>query len=192
MSVRKLAILILGGVGLYLVWRQAQAAQISYLISPSLTSDAPPPDNPVQDIVDIGVNMWAQANVPAQYQQIIADTEQANGIPSGLLARLLYQESRFRPDIISGATRSPVGATGIAQFMPATAAQWGIDPNDPRQAIPAAGQYLLSLYRQFGSWSLALAAYNWGPGNVARKGIAAAPAETRNYVAQITSDVPVA
>lgn len=136
--------------------------------------------------------MWAQANVPAQYQQIIADTEQANGIPSGLLARLLYQESRFRPDIISGATRSPVGATGIAQFMPATAAQWGIDPNDPRQAIPAAGQYLLSLYRQFGSWSLALAAYNWGPGNVARKGIAAAPAETRNYVAQITSDVPVA
>lgn len=127
--------------------------------------------------------------VPLQYRGAIAQAEQAGGIPDGMLARLLWQESRYRPEIIDGRKRSPVGALGIAQFMPATAREMGIDPLEPFQAIAAAGRYLSSLYRQTGSWSEALAAYNWGIGNVKRKGLAAAPKETRNYFGQILADL---
>ena len=133
--------------------------------------------------------MWSSEKVPAQYRSAIAAAENANGIPADMLARLLYQECRYRPDIISGATRSPAGALGIAQFMPATAAELGIDPLNPGQAIAGAGRYLASLYRSTGSWALALAAYNWGIGNVLRKGIAAAPRETQNYYSQILADL---
>ena len=92
-------------------------------------------------------------------------------------------------DIIDGHTKSPVGALGIAQFMPATAQQLGINPLDPFQAIDGAGRYLASLYRQTSSWSQALAAYNWGIGNVTRRGLDSAPTETRNYFTQILADV---
>lgn len=127
--------------------------------------------------------------VPLQYRGAIAQAERAGGIPDGMLARLLWQESRYRPEIIDGRKRSPVGALGIAQFMPATAREMGIDPLEPFQAIAAAGRYLASLYRQTGSWQEALAAYNWGIGNVKRKGLAAAPRETRNYFGQILADL---
>lgn len=132
---------------------------------------------------------WKPPITAAPYAEAIARTEAAQGIPAGLLARLLHQESRYRADIISGKTRSPAGALGIAQFMPATAAELGIDPLDPNQAIPAAGAYLKRLRDQTGDWGTALAAYNWGIGNVKRKGLARAPAETRAYVAQISNDV---
>jgi len=127
----------------------------------------------------------------APYADAIRAAESKYQLPDSLLARVLYQESRFRPEIINGTKTSSVGAQGIAQFMPATAADLGIDPLDPFQAIPAAGKYLRRLYDSLGSWDRALAAYNWGIGNVQRKGMAAAPLETRNYVAQITADVPV-
>ncbi len=137
---------------------------------------------------------WKTGSYP-QFAQLIANTESNNGIPTDLLARLLYQESHYRPDIIGCQTSSSAGAQGIAQFMPATAAQFDIDPCDPSQAIPAAGRYLAQLYSQFGSWQLALMAYNWGPGNVrdyVNSGYSnPVPSETQNYVAQITSDVVV-
>lgn len=129
---------------------------------------------------------------PAKYAGTIAGTEAALNLPADMLARLLYQECRWREDIITGRTTSPAGALGIAQFMPATAAELGIDPLDPAQAIPAAGRYLKTLYLRFGTWTEALAAYNWGQGNVARKGIDAAPLETRNYYSQILADVNAA
>lgn len=129
---------------------------------------------------------------PQPYADLILVAEQRYGIAPNILARLLYQESRYRADIIDGRTQSPAGALGIAQFMPATAEDLGIDPLDPVQAINAAGRYLSGLYRTFGNWSEALAAYNWGQGNVSRKGLAAAPAETQNYYAQILNDVNAA
>ncbi|HRE18890.1 MAG TPA: lytic transglycosylase domain-containing protein, partial [Rhodocyclaceae bacterium] len=62
---------------------------------------------------------------------------------------------------------SPAGAVGAYQFMPKTAAQFGIDPRDERQSRIAAGKYLSQLQDQFGGdRNLALLAYNWGPGNV--------------------------
>lgn len=110
------------------------------------------------------------------------------GIPTDLLARQAYQESHFRPDIISGQTASPAGALGLMQIVPAyhpTA-----DPLNVPAAINYAANFMRSLYNQFGSWSLALAAYNAGPGNVQKYGNTVPPfAETQSYVASILGDV---
>lgn len=135
---------------------------------------------------------WSPPSRAAPYVDAIAAAESRYGIPTNLLARLLYQESHYRPEIIDGSIASSAGALGIAQFMPATAADLGIDPLNAGQAIDGAGKYLKQLHDATGSWSLALAAYNWGLGNVQRKGLDAAPLETQLYVAQITGDVNVA
>lgn len=122
------------------------------------------------------------------YAPLIAATETQYGIPPGLLHRLIRQESAFRPDIITGKKKSPAGALGIAQFMPATAQQELGSVNaalDPAQAIPGAARYLKKLYQSLGSWEKAVAAYNWGIGNVKRKGLSQMPRETRNYVAAV-------
>lgn len=131
-------------------------------------------------------NLWQP---PARYAATIAAAEQRYAIPQHMLARLLYQECRWREDIITGRLKSSAGAVGIAQFMPATARELGIDPLNTDQAIDAAGRYLSGLFRKFGTWTQALAAYNWGQGNVQRKGLGAAPLETRNYFTQILADV---
>jgi hypothetical protein len=141
-----------------------------------------------------------------KYAAAIAEAEARYGIPSDLLARLLYQESRYRADIITGDKRSPVGATGIAQFMPRTGEEYGLVTYsgnqitfdrrlDPFASIDAAGRYMRALYRMFNDWKSAIMAYNWGPGNVAkfnRGDAVTVPLETSTYVAQITADVPVA
>lgn len=138
------------------------------------------------------ISGWSPPERAAPYLDAIATAERRYGLPQNLLARLLYQESRFREDIITGQLASPAGALGIAQFMPATADEAGINPLDPFQAIPAAARYLRQLYDRFGTWGGALAAYNWGQGNLARKGIERAPAETREYVSSIMEDVGLA
>lgn len=140
----------------------------------------------------VKLNGYSYDKVPEQYRAAIRAAEVKYGIPRNMLARLLWQESRYREDIISGRTRSSVGAAGIAQFMPATAKEMGIDPLNPFQSIDGAGRYLSRMYAMFASWTKALAAYNWGPGNVQRKGIAAAPRETRNYYGQILADIGMA
>lgn len=126
---------------------------------------------------------WPTGSAP--YQDAIQRAADANAVPVQILAWLLWKESRYNPAIIDGTKRSPVGALGIAQFMPATANELHIDPLDPAQAIPAAAAYLARLYRARGTWSEALAAYNWGIGNVSRKGIGNAPAETVDYYTTI-------
>jgi soluble lytic murein transglycosylase-like protein len=123
-----------------------------------------------------------------QWAPTINSATSQYGLPAGLLANLLYVESHYRTDIINGTTSSSAGAQGIAQFMPATAAQYGINPLDPSQAIPAAAKMVAALYSEFGTWPLAVAAYNWGSGNV-QKWLdgdgATVPAETQNYVSNI-------
>lgn len=124
-------------------------------------------------------------NLPknAPYVALLEAAETRYGIPPGALVAQAWQESRFNPAAVS-----PVGAQGIMQFMPATAAQWNVQPFDPASAIDGAGRYMAWLYKQVGDWKLAFAAYNWGIGNVKNKGLAAAPAETQNYVAAIGSN----
>lgn len=115
-----------------------------------------------------------------------AAAEKKYNLPAGLMRRMAYQESRFNPN-----ARSPVGAIGLMQFMPKTAAEFKINPLDPAASIDAAGKYMQQLRRMTTSWSEAVAAYNWGIGNVMRKGIAKAPPETIAYM-KIASDVGVA
>ena len=103
--------------------------------------------------------------------------------------RVIWQESRFRPDTVGPRRRNGESAQGIAQFMPSTAAERGLlDPFDPMQALPKAAQFLRELKDQFGNLGLAAAAYNAGPARV-RAWLAGAQKlslETRNYVVAVT------
>lgn len=130
---------------------------------------------------------------PERFSTLVSATEKKHGIPTGLLSRLLYQESRFDPTAVNKSS----GAQGIAQVMPATARDPGFgvaplaNPFDPQQAIPWAGAYLAAMRRYVGTWELALAAYNWGPGYVKTRPRSAWPAETVAYVRDISADVSV-
>lgn len=121
------------------------------------------------------------AYVPAAYRPAIRDAAARRSVGAALLAAQLQQESGFDPH-----ARSPAGALGIAQFMPATAALYGLrDPFDARAAIDAQARLMGDLLRRFGSVPLALAAYNAGPGAVAACGCIPAITETQRYVAKI-------
>lgn len=123
----------------------------------------------------------------AKYLPLLNAAENRYGIPRDLLARLAYQESRWRDDIVSGALRSKAGATGIMQIIPAL--HPAADPLNVPAAIDYAARYLLAMKKQFGSWALALAAYNAGPGNVTKyKGVPPF-LETQAYVRDILADV---
>lgn len=119
--------------------------------------------------------------VPVEYRSLVVEGATAGGVPPIVLAALLEAESGFDRWAVS-----PVGAQGIAQFMPTTARSVGLrDPFDPARAIPAAGRLLGGHLRAFGSIPLALAAYNAGSGAVRRYGGIPPYAETRAYVARI-------
>src|SRR4249919_2979846 len=102
------------------------------------------------------------------------------GIPWNLFNAMINAESGWNPG-----ARSPVGAQGLGQLMPATARGLGVDPNDPVQNLEGAAQYLQSQYQKFGKWDLALAAYNAGPGAVSKYGGVPPYQETQNYVQKI-------
>jgi hypothetical protein len=116
--------------------------------------------------------------------RLIEGAARAQRVPHDILTKLIWQESSFRPRVVS-----PAGAQGIAQFMPGTAKERGlIDPFDPEQAIPKAAEFIAHLAEQFGNLGLAAAAYNGGPARVASwlAGRGELPAETQNYVIAIT------
>ena len=138
------------------------------------------------------VTDWQKRGAP--YRSVIEAAAVRRGVPPDLLMRVAYQESRFREDIITGKVKSRVGAAGMFQFMPATAAELGVDPLNVASAADGAARYLAQLRKRFGSWELALMAYNWGQGNVQKylAGTKTPPTETRNYVAQIGADVSLA
>ena len=187
-----LFIAVAAALGLIGAWLYSRGIDPQF--SDTAAPDAAPvvPNTIMESIAAPFTSILGLWHPPTQYAGLIAMSEQNHGIPRDILARLLYQESRYRSDIIDGSTTSPAGALGIAQFMPATANDMGIDPLDPVQAIDASGAYLARLFDKFGNWTEALAAYNWGQGNVSRKGVADAPAETKNYYAQILGDVNAA
>jgi hypothetical protein len=117
----------------------------------------------------------------------------ANGLPFEFFARLIWQESRFRPDAVGPVTRSGARARGIAQFMPRTASERGLlDPHDPVQALPKSAEFLRELLQEFGNLGLAAAAYNAGPRRVRDwlEGRGGLPSETQRYVEIITGHPP--
>lgn len=142
----------------------------------------------------VAVSDYIASEREAPYDATIKAAASQYNIPWQLLAAQIQQESDFDPNAVSSA-----GAQGIAQFMPATAQAYGLsNPFDPTASINAMAQYMSDLYSQFGSWSAALAAYNWGPGNLQNAlnnsggdlsgALTQAPTETTNYVATITEN----
>ena len=104
-----------------------------------------------------------------------------HGLPEEFVRSVAFVESGFRPDAIS-----PKGAIGIMQLMPATARAFKADPNDPDQNVEAGVRYLRELLVKYnGSVSQALAAYNAGPGAVAKYGGIPPYRETQNYVNRV-------
>jgi hypothetical protein len=116
----------------------------------------------------------------SQYGDIIKREAAKNGIPASLLAGLILQESVFNPTAGSGA-----GAKGLTQLMPGTAKELGVsDVNNPEQSIAGGAKYLGQMFRKYnGNTTLALAAYNAGPGAVDSAGKKVPPyKETQHYV----------
>jgi hypothetical protein len=122
-----------------------------------------------------------QSFVPQRFVPAITRAAQRWSVSAQLLAAQLYAESNFNPFAVSGA-----GARGIAQFMPGTAAAYGLrNAFDPAASIDAQAHLMHDLLVRFASVPLALAAYNAGPGAVAACGCVPGIPETQAYVARI-------
>jgi Transglycosylase SLT domain/D-alanyl-D-alanine carboxypeptidase len=148
---------------------------------PAPCSDA---GNAVSDVSRAGASVGATSLpsfVPARFRQTLIEAGSKWDISAALLAAQLMAESGFDPFAVS-----PAGAEGIAQFMPGTAASYGLaDPFDPVEAIDAQAHLMSDLMHQFGSPALALAAYNAGPAPVEACSCVPAIPETSAYVARI-------
>lgn len=145
-------------------------------------------DGPIFSQPAPAVEIKMAAVAASDYRGAARQAASQAGISQDYFVRQIQAESGFNPNAVSG-----VGAQGIAQFMPATAASMGINPNDPVAALNGAARWMGSLNGQFGgNYAKALAAYNAGPGAVqsaVRAGggnwLSLMPAETQNYVHQI-------
>lgn len=129
----------------------------------------------------------------SDYADLIKASASKYGVDPRLVRAVVQQESSFNPKAVSSA-----GAKGLMQLMPGTAAELGVtDPFDPVQNVDAGTRYLAQqLKANGGNVERALAAYNWGPGNLQKNGFDKAPKETRDYVSKITAnmgsrDVPI-
>lgn len=122
------------------------------------------------------------SSTAGSYAGIFAAASARYNLPPGLLQAVAQTESEMNPRAVS-----PAGAEGIMQLMPSVAASAGVDPFDPAQAIPAAASMLSAYLARFGNVASALAAYNAGPGAVARYGGVPPYHQTQAYVAKITS-----
>lgn len=118
------------------------------------------------------------------FDQIIRQASQRHGISEGLIKAVMHTESGFNVH-----ARSPVGAQGLMQLMPATARRFNVsNVYDPQENIFGGAQYLSWLLKRFnGNTQLALAAYNAGEGNVDKYGGVPPFRETQDYVRRVTS-----
>ena len=96
------------------------------------------------------------------------------GINPNYFVRQINQESGFNPQAYNARSQ----ASGIAQFIPSTAASWGLDPWDPHASLITAARYMKHYQDLYGSYRAALIAYNCGPACVGKP----LPAETVNYI----------
>ena len=114
------------------------------------------------------------------YRAKASQIAEQEGVPVDLFLRMIGQESAWKPGAVS-----PKGASGLAQLMPGTARELGVDPTDPIQNMTGGARYLRQQLDAFGSQDLALAAYNAGPGAVRKHGGIPPFRETQDYVRKI-------
>jgi Transglycosylase SLT domain/SPOR domain len=165
---------------------EAPPAETNAPPPPAPEASSPPPDTGAEAPPPAG---RSDADLKESVCLMIESAARAHRLPLEFFARVIWQESRFQPNVVGPRTRSGDRAQGIAQFMPRTAAERGLlDPFDPVQALPKSAEFLRELADQFGNLGLAAAAYNAGPQRV-RDWLAGArtlPSETRNYVYAMT------
>lgn len=151
----------------------------------------------IGDTVTAALSGWQNVEQGPVWVPVINQAESAAGIPANLLARMAYQESRFRPDVIDGSVASSAGALGILQLMPqyfdTVQVATPFSTADTVAQITQAAEQLATLYGTFSDWTLAVAGYNAGAGTVTKyiNGTESLPAETQAYVADVIADVPV-
>lgn len=121
-----------------------------------------------------------RGNYKGAYLEVARAAARKHGVPEDMFLRLVQQESGWNAGAVSNK-----GATGLAQLMPGTAARLGVDPTVPEQNLDGGARYLRMMYDRFGSWRLALAAYNAGPLAVEKHGGIPPFTETKNYVIAI-------
>lgn len=145
--------------------------------SPGMQGQAPP-------VLD-QTKMRVLQNNP--YAQAAARAAQQSGVDPALYLSMIDAESGWNPG-----AKSPKGAVGLAQLMPDTAKELGVNPSDPAQNVKGGAVYMKAMQDKYqGDTTKALMAYNWGPGNVdawVQKGAnpADVPAETQAYVRKVT------
>jgi soluble lytic murein transglycosylase-like protein len=129
----------------------------------------------------------AAADIPSyrgaykgEYLEVAKTLARKHGVPEDLYLRLVQRESGWNPVAVS-----TKGATGLAQLMPETAEHLGVDINDAEENLEGGARYLRMMYDKFGTWELALAAYNAGPGAVEEHDGIPPFAETESYVKAI-------
>ncbi len=162
--------------------------------------------NAFADSNSFRAHMVASLRRASKYQALIQRVLKEEGVPQDLIY-LAVAESGFQLQVVNAGS----GAGGMWQFMPFQGA-YGLARNgyfderfDPEKSSRAYARYIKSLYNQFGDWYLAMAGYDWGPGNiqkaVMRTGYAdywelyrrnAMPRETKNYVPQILAAIIMA
>jgi soluble lytic murein transglycosylase-like protein len=121
-----------------------------------------------------------RGNYKGEYLEVAKAAARKHGVPEDLFLRLVQQESGWNPVAVSSK-----GATGLAQLMPGTADTLGVDIADPEENLHGGARYLRMMYDKFGTWELALAAYNAGPGAVEEHNGIPPFAETEGYVKAI-------
>lgn len=184
------------GLGGAIAWIYYQQSQM-----PDVSSDATSfIDDPLSSISEAVVSStagWKNVGQAAQWLPDLNAAEIQYGIPQDLLARIAFQESRFRPDIISGVKASSAGALGLMQLMPqyyqSVRVPRPFTIGDVQAQILEAAQDLVTNYNSLGNWPQAVAAYNAGLHTIqAGNASAANKAKTASYVAAIIADIPAA
>lgn len=166
-------------------WRDADGTRV--------LSDRPP--SPEADAITVAVagtdhiratRVVTSGDAPARYDMLIRHHAMQHGVRPDLIRAVIQVESGFDPD-----ARSPVGAMGLMQLMPKTARELGVtDPFNPNQNVGGGVAYLRQLLDRYeGNETLALAAYNAGPGAVRRYGNTVPPyPETRGYLQKVGAE----
>ncbi len=121
-----------------------------------------------------------RGNYKGEYLEVAKAAARKHDVPEDLFLRLVQRESGWNIYAVSSK-----GATGLAQLMPDTADRLGVDINDPKENLEGGARYLKMMYDRFGTWKLALAAYNAGPGAVEASDGIPPYEETKNYVLAI-------